>query len=171
MEQYVWLFPVLFMFHEMEEIIGFGIWLEQNRAMLDEKYPKISKTYQDFSTEGMALAVSEEFILCILFCILGVVTQMKAVWLLWVGGFIAYVLHLVIHIVQSIVIRQYIPAVVTSIIALPVSIWVICQSIAELDAKIGYIAIYSLWGIVIVGLNLKLAQSLIGRFTRWKENC
>lgn len=60
LNEYVWLFPVLFILHDMEEIIGFGIWLQKNRTMLDEKYPKISRTYQDFSTEGMALAVTEE---------------------------------------------------------------------------------------------------------------
>ncbi len=50
MEKYVWLFPIIFIVHDMEEIIGFGIWLKKNKALLDEKYPSISKTYKDFST-------------------------------------------------------------------------------------------------------------------------
>ncbi|HHS9349233.1 HXXEE domain-containing protein [Clostridioides difficile] len=29
MEKYIWLFPLLFIFHDMEEIIGFGIWLKK----------------------------------------------------------------------------------------------------------------------------------------------
>lgn len=37
MEKYVWLFPLLFIFHDMEEIIGFGIWYKRNKAMLDER--------------------------------------------------------------------------------------------------------------------------------------
>lgn len=170
LNEFVWLFPILFILHDMEEIIGFGIWLKKNRAMLDEKYPKISMTYKDFSTEGMALAVLEELIVCILFCILGIVTQAWYVWLLWLGGFIAYTLHLVIHIGQSIVIKKYIPALITSIIALPISMWIIFQSVQVLECKMGIMAIFSVMGIVIVGINLKFAQSLIGKFTRWKEN-
>lgn len=169
MSEFVWLFPILFILHDMEEIIGFGIWLKKNRAMLDEKYPKISKTYQDYSTEGMALAVLEEFIVCTLFCVLGVVTQAWYIWMLWMGTFIAYTLHLVIHIGQSIVIKQYIPALITSITTLPISIWVIWKCIQVLNCEIGIMAVFSFVGIVIVGLNLKFAQSLIGKFTRWKE--
>ena len=41
MENLLWLFPVIFMLHEMEEIIGFGPWLDKNQAILD-KYPRIA---------------------------------------------------------------------------------------------------------------------------------
>lgn len=169
MLQFVWLFPLLFLFHDMEEIIGFGIWLDRNQNMLEERYPKISRTYRDYSTEGMALAVFEEFMVCIFFCTLAVVIQVKSLWLFWLGAFIVYALHLVIHIGQSIVIKQYIPSLITSITALPVSIWVILQSISELHCTIGDVVGYSVLGLVVVGGNLKFAQSLIGRFTRWKE--
>lgn len=170
MNEFVWMFPVLFIFHDMEEIIGFGIWLKKNRIMLDEKYPKISKTYKDFSTEGMAVAVFEEFIVCMLFCILSIATQAWYIWMLWLGGFITYTLHLAIHIGQSIVMKQYIPALITSVIALPISIWVIWRCIQVLNCEIGILVTFSVFGILIVGLNLKFDQSLIGRFTRWKEN-
>lgn len=169
MDKFVWLFPVLFIFHDMEEIIGFGIWLKKNRAMLDEKYPKISKIYQDFSTEGMALAVFEELIVCILFCVFSILTQAWYIWMLWFGGFIAYTLHLIIHIVQSIALKQYIPALITSIIALPISIWIILECVQVLNCRIGIMAVFSVSGIAIVGFNLKFVQSLIGKFTKWKE--
>ena len=39
MEKYVWLFPLIFIFHDMEEIIGFGIWFKRNEEMLAKKYP------------------------------------------------------------------------------------------------------------------------------------
>lgn len=170
MSEFVWLFPILFILHDMEEIIGFGIWLKKNRAILDEKYPKISKTYKDFSTEGMAVAVFEEFIVCIVFCVLGIATQARYIWMLWLGGFIAYTLHLVIHIGQSIVMKQYIPALITSVVALPISVWIILRCVQVLNCEIGTMLAFSMFGIIIVGLNLKFAQSLIGKFTRWKEN-
>ncbi len=154
----------------MEEIIGFGIWLKKNKSMLDKKYPFISKIYENYSTEGMAFAVFEEFILCIIFCILTVITENQYVYLLWLGSFIAYTLHLVIHIGQSIIIRKYIPSLITSIICLPISIWCISKSIYIVDCEMSTTILYSIIGIIIVALNLKFAQSLIGKFTKWMSN-
>lgn len=170
MGKYIWLFPLLFIFHDMEEIIGFGIWLKKNKSMLDKKYPFISKVYENYSTEGMAFAVFEEFILCIIFCILTVITENQYVYLLWLGSFIAYTLHLVIHIGQSIIIRKYIPSLITSIICLPISIWCISKSIYIVDCEMSTTILYSIIGIIIVALNLKFAQSLIGKFTKWMSN-
>ncbi|MCC0649355.1 HXXEE domain-containing protein [Clostridioides sp. ZZV15-6598] len=170
MEKYIWLFPLLFIFHDMEEIIGFGIWLKKNKSMLDKKYPFISKNYENYSTEGMAFAVFEELILCLIFCILAVITDNQYVYLLWLGSFIAYTLHLIIHIGQSIIIRKYIPSLITSIICLPISIWCISKSIYILDCEISTTILYSMIGIIIVALNLKFAQSLIGKFTKWMSN-
>lgn len=170
METYIWLFPLLFIFHDMEEIIGFGIWLKKNKSMIDKKYPFISKNYENYSTEGMAFAVFEELILCLIFCILAVITDNQYVYLLWLGSFIAYTLHLIIHIGQSIIIRKYIPSLITSIICLPISIWCISKSIYILDCEISTTILYSMIGIIIVALNLKFAQSLIGKFTKWMSN-
>ena len=44
---------------------------------------------------------------------------------LWFGGFIAYGIRLIIHIGQSIVIRKYIPALATSLLTLPLSVYFI----------------------------------------------
>ncbi len=62
--------------------------------------------------------------------------------------------------------RQYIPATITSILFLPISIWVIIKSIAELSLQTTELIVFSIMGIAIVALNLKFAQSLIGKFTR-----
>lgn len=169
MEKYVWLFPILFIFHDMEEIIGFGIWREKNKNFLKEKYPNIWKMHESYSTEGMALAVFEELIVCLLFCLLALWTDSLNMWLLWLGVFIAYALHLVIHMIQAAIIKQYIPAVATSILCLPISVWYIWKSVLLLQCSTGKLFLFSLLGIVVVAVNLKFAQSLIGRFTRWMK--
>lgn len=143
MEKYVWLFPILFIFHDMEEIIGFGIFLKRNKKMLDRKYPFVSKTYEPFSTEGLALAVFEQLVVCLLFCILALITDNRYIWLIWLGGFIAYALHLVIHIVQSAVIRKYIPALATSMMCLPISVWYIIKSVKTLSCGAAEVIIFA----------------------------
>lgn len=138
MEKYIWLFPILFIFHDMEEIIGYGTWLRNNKEMLRNRFPSLSKIkiFDVYTTEGMALAVFEELILCIIFCVISILSKWYALWL---GAFIAYTIHLVIHIVQSIIIRKYIPALATSIIALPLSIYFISESMALLAYTSGYV--------------------------------
>jgi hypothetical protein len=164
MDKYIWLFPVLFIFHDMEEIIGFGIWIKKNKEMLEKKFPRISKIYNNFSTEGMSVAVFEELLLCIFICIISILTNWYALWL---GTFIAYAVHLFLHLGQSIVIRKYIPALATSIIALPISIWLISDCIKVLDYSFSFIVMYSIIGIVVVVLNLKFAHMLMHKFSEW----
>ena len=163
MQEIIWLFPILFIVHDMEEIMGFGLWLQKNKRFLDERYPKISKTYTPYSTEGMTAAVMEEMILCLHNCALARTTQFYGLWL---GGFIAYAIHLVVHIGQSLVIRKYIPALLTSVICLPVSVWLIIVSIGNLGFSAMQVILYSVLGLAVVGGNLKLAHWIIHKFVQ-----
>ena len=94
MYEMIWMFPILFIVHDMEEIIGFGVWLKKNGEFLDKKYPKVSKKYKPYSTEGMAAAVMEEMLICLAICAFARFTEGYGLWL---GSFVAYALHLVIH--------------------------------------------------------------------------
>lgn len=163
MQEIIWMFPILFIVHDMEEIIGFGLWLKRNIKLLDEKYPKISNKYKPYSTEGMAAAVMEELVICLVICI---ITRFTECYGLWLGSFIAYTLHLIIHMGQSIVIKKYIPAVITSIICLPISVWFIAISISALSYSIVQVLIFSLMGIVLIAGNLKVAHGIIHLFTK-----
>lgn len=161
MNEYVWLFPVIFMFHEMEEICGFGIWLNKNMSMLEKRFPFIAKEYSNYSNEGFAAAVFEELILLLIICIISRCTDF---YCLWLGGLIAFTFHLVVHIIQSVVIRKYIPALVTSILALPLSLLLIINSIKIIGLPTNFIIAFSIVGIVIVFVNLKIAHMLMKRY-------
>lgn len=118
MESVFWLFPIVFMIHEMEEIIGFRLWFEKNFDLV-KKYSVLEKLYSSFSSEGFAIAVLEEYIICI------VVTGISIFWeiyIIWIGVFIAFAIHLAIHIIQSLVIRRHVPALISSIALLPIFI-------------------------------------------------
>lgn len=52
MENLLWLFPVIFMLHEMEEIIGFGPWLDKNQAILD-KYLELQLPMNTFPLQAL----------------------------------------------------------------------------------------------------------------------
>ena len=59
MKDIIWLFPLLFIFHDLEEIIGFIPWLQRNERLLAKKATVILKAHKDLSTAGFALAVAE----------------------------------------------------------------------------------------------------------------
>ncbi len=135
----------------------------KEQSFFDNKYPKISNTYKPYSTEGMAVAVMEELVLCLVICF---ISRFTGFYGLWLGGFVAYTVHLIIHIGQSIVIRKYIPAYITSLICIPVSVWVIVRSITLLSYSISGVIVYSLIGIVVIAANLKIAHKIIHIFTK-----
>ncbi|MGN0740472.1 MAG: HXXEE domain-containing protein [Treponema sp.] len=87
-------------------------------------------------------------------------------FVIWLGAFIAYTVHLVVHIGQSIIIKKYIPALITSIICLPLSIWLIAISIHTLSYSISQVLIYSLIGLAAIAGNLKFAHWIIHTFTK-----
>lgn len=152
------------MLHEMEEICGFGIWLKKNMPMLEKRFPNIAKEYSDYSNEGFAAAVFEEFILLFIICIISRCTDFYGLWL---GGLIAFAFHMAVHIIQSAVIRKYIPALATSVLALPPSVWLIARSVKLIDLSTVRIVIFSAVGIFIVALNLKLAHILMDKTTKF----
>lgn len=162
--------PLLFVFHDFEEIIGMRAWTARNAADICQRFPRFAFIFKSTTTtEGFALAVAEEFVLLLIIC--GVTfTGIRVFNLLWLGTFIAFSLHLVVHIGQAVVIRKYIPALATSILVLPVSIWLIADCIGLFKAEILEIVIYSLVATVAVVANLFLAHWLARKFWEWVKN-
>lgn len=93
-----------------------------------------------------------------------IISRFTGFYGLWLGVFIAFTFHLVIHIGQTIVIKKYVPAVITSVVCLPLSIWLIAISISKLSYSSVEIFTYSLVGIVVVAGNLKIAHGIMRDF-------
>lgn len=163
MKDNVWIFPILFILHDMEEIIGLDAWLKKNRALLINRYPTISRAYRSYSTEGMAAAVLEELLLCIIIC---AAAELGGFYRLWLGVFAAFALHLVVHIVQTAVFRGYIPAVITSLLCLPPSVWLISCWIGAISCSAAQLLLYTAAGAAITAGNLKIAHMIIRAFTK-----
>lgn len=162
MNELLWLFPILFMLHEMEEIIGFKIWLDKHLGIV-QKYPLLSKIYNHFSHEGFAFAVLEQYLLCLVVTLFSIYYEN---YLIWIGFFIAFLIHLAIHILQSIIIRKYIPALATSIILLPIGLWILIQVISLSNYTHLAIIIWSIICFIIMILNLIFVHFLMRKITQ-----
>ena len=56
MKEYLLLLPIIFIFHDMEEVVGFG-WFFRRNPDLFKRFPRITKAYIGFTDMGFAAAV------------------------------------------------------------------------------------------------------------------
>ena len=153
------LLPILFIFHDMEEIIGFGRFFQKNPDIF-ERFPRVTAPYRNYSTAGMALAVYEEFIPFFGVSLLAYYYPGEILNALWYGLMVSLTAHFLIHIGQSVYIRKYIPSLITSIICLPVSLVIIvkCMDFIEFDFPALLCIIVGIIGMIV---NLKFAHMLM----------
>lgn len=169
-ESIIWLFPVFFMLHELEEIIFLPAWLKRNSGIIAEKYPRIYRRIEGrlstMSTRGFAVAVAEEFILVSLATLISVEMMLYS---FFVSLLIMYSMHVVIHCVQSLALRRYIPAVGTGVLSVFYSLFAIAHlhSSFTLDGKHIMITTPILFAVMV--LNLLLVHRAMGRFDSIKS--
>lgn len=162
MKDYYLLLPVLFIFHDMEEIIGFGRFF-RNNGQLFERFPRMTAAYKGFTTEGFALAVYEEFIPFFGISLAAFFFPCKVLDALWFGLMLSLTAHFLIHICQSIYIRKYIPSLITSLICLPPSAVILIKAAGCMSFDL---ATFILIPAAIIGMaaNLRFAHSLMHRY-------
>ena len=162
MREYVLLLPIIFIFHDMEEIIGFG-WFFKNNPELFDRFPIITKAYKDFTTAGMALAVYEEFIPFFGISLLAYYFGNDVLYTLWFGLMLSLTVHFIVHIGQSVYIKKYIPSLITSIICLPISVIILINSSQYIVISMSTILLI-VGSILLMMANLKFAHRLMHKF-------
>ena len=162
LELIVSLFPIIFMLHEFEEIIGFKPWVTKDGLWIAIKYPKAAKQitlYERMSVPAFALAVLEEFVLFSIATVLALTLQWYSVWIAVFAGFS---IHILIHIGQWIVVRKYIPVVITSLLSLPYMAWEVYKIISEFSVSM--IVLSSVIGTIVLVANLCFVHKLALRY-------
>lgn len=150
-----WLFPLLFIIHDLEELIFMAPWLKKHAANVSKRFPRITPIFKHYTTRGMTFAVAEELLLCVVLTI-GCYHGLGA---LWFGALTAYTIHLFVHLVQCAVLRQYVPAVVTSIACLPFSLILMLKTSYLAQGNAGWV----IAGILLVIINLIIVHKLCFR--------
>lgn len=158
-------FPIVFMIHDFEEIIFLKPWIRKNKAYLSEKFPELSKRifprYLRLSTSAFTLAVAEEFVL------LSGITFGSVyfdIYYLWLAAFIGFFIHLVGHIVQWMIVRKYIPVIVTTLLVMPYCVYVWIEIIKNQAFQFTEIGMCAIIGVVLVGINMVFAHKLAHYF-------
>lgn len=105
--QFYFLFPALFMLHELEEII----WMPSFVKKLSAQFPDIRflSYYTPFTFNAIVL---EQFLILLLSLFL---SYQFSNYTIYTTIIIAYIYHVFGHLIQTIVIRKYVPGLLTGI--------------------------------------------------------
>ena len=101
----------------------------------------------------------EELVVFILIAIVALYFDNTLCWNIWFGAFFGLAAHYVMHIGQFIVIRKYIPAIITSVICLPISVWILYRCYGLLEFNIWY----ALIGLALAAVNAVVAVKMAWR--------
>jgi hypothetical protein len=156
------------MLHELEEIIFLPSWLQKNRSMLAGRFPKLSKyvlnKIGNISTSAFALAVFEEYVIIILITISAIYFNF---YHLWIGVFMAFSIHLIVHIAQWLIVRKYVPFIATSALCLPYCIYAFKTLATAQEADGKAIVFWTIVGVAVAALNLLLAHKIAFAFDKY----
>jgi len=118
----IWLFPIIFVLHDLEEIIMIEKWMDKNSNVIYDKLPRkfADKVIKQFSMSTAQFAVA----VFIIFIFVSSSTYMASQYInhgpfgniyLFTVMILVMFLHVFTHVGQSVFLRSITPGVITSI--------------------------------------------------------
>lgn len=154
---------VLFVVHEFEEIAFIKPWIEKNNTN-----PNLQRHYfmrlKRIRTEVIALLIGEEILLVSLFSILSILFKDYTFITAFFG---VYIIHLIGHVSEIFIYREYCPSIITSTITLPIFIWIIYHLFKNITFP--NFILWLLLSLILVLLNFRFINYLEPRLNRWFE--
>lgn len=165
----VWLFPVIFMLHDFEEIIMVEVWGSHYSKEINTVWPKrqpFGLNYKHFcQTPTFSIAVAVEFLLFSLISLLSVIFQS---YFFWYSAFIGFTLHLVfVHMLICIRFKHYVPGLITAIIFILPSIWLLYVAKMIIPYDMSTILLACLLGIILIITILPVLHKAMGTWSKW----
>ena len=150
--QFYFLFPALFMLHELEEIICMPSFVEKLSTHFSDN--RILSYYTPFTFNAIVL---EQFLILLLSLFLSYQFNNYTIYITIV---IAYIYHVFGHLIQTVVIRKYVPGLLTGILTSLFSLYYLNPNIPiELFG-------YSLLTLLVIILNLVLSFVVLHKMSR-----
>ena len=152
--QFYLLFPSLFMLHELEEII----WMPSFVKKLSAQFPDIRflSYYTPFTFNAIVL---EQFLILLLSLFL---SYQFSNYTIYATIVIAYIYHVFGHLIQTIVLRKYVPGLLTGILT---SLFALCNLKNEFPIILYG---YSLFTLLVIVLNLVVSFMILNKISHKK---
>ncbi|MCL1974964.1 MAG: HXXEE domain-containing protein [Firmicutes bacterium] len=161
----IWLFPLIFMFHDFEEIIFIKPWFKKNRERIKKRLPKISKillSYTDvLTTSSFAIGVMGMYILI---CAVTITAYITGWHYIWFGLFFVFTVHLFLHCLPCFIFKSYVPASVTSVICLPICCYILVLFLQLHQISLDRATLYIAIGFVLMAVTRIAMQILMKEF-------
>lgn len=167
---YIICLPVLFILHDTEEIITYHRWIIAHRQTLIQKFPRLRSMFNymaDFSTSSFIWAALEELLVLLLVTAYFLLDGAYSLQI-WSAIFIAFSLHLVLHVGQSCILKGYVPGVISSLLLLPYSVHVVQRVCTRMETW--ELIAWGLMGLVFIAINLKFAHWLGAKISQARQN-
>lgn len=145
------LFPSIFMLHEFEEILLFPGFMRRN--------PKLQQQFlaSAFTPFRFNAIVCQEFILLLI--VLGLSIYFES-FDIYITVIIAYIYHVIGHVIQSILLQQYMPGVFSGIITGGYCTYQIYDAVSANYWLLAYSFITLLLILVNIAVSFKILQVL-----------
>lgn len=156
--------PLFFLLHELEEILMVCPWVKKNSAAICRRFPKaerIIRKMEQMTTRKFVVIATEEFLIVSVCTFVSLQTENLTAWYCCLA---AFGIHLIVHIVQFVVWRGYIPAIISTALCLPYCIWAIHET--YLFFSLHELFLYTILGTLLGGMNLIGMHRLVGRMPR-----
>ncbi|MCR4852053.1 MAG: HXXEE domain-containing protein [Prevotella sp.] len=153
-------FLLAFLIHETEEILVQHKWMLAHKDELVMRFPRIKQVIHHLSTlhpKAFLIAVAEESLMLLLITVF-VIIDVAYAKEMWTAVFMAFSIHLVVHLLQGIMVRGYVPGLITSVILLPYSF--ICIHHICNEIGFGALTLLSIIGFLVMVVNLRFAHWL-----------
>ena len=115
----IWLFVVIFMLHDFEEIISVETWAKKTEGSIKADGGKIAKRIWKFWNVNSNSFAKRDVII---FSIMSAITFLKVQFvesdwsiMLFIGFLVLVLIHNAVHILQSLILRTYTPGLYTAI--------------------------------------------------------
>ena len=149
--QFYFLFPSLFMLHELEEIV----WMPSFVKKISAQFPDnlILSYYTPFAFNAIVL---EQFLILLLSLFLSYWFNNYTIYAAIV---IAYIYHVFGHLIQTVIIRKYVPGLLTGILT---SLFSLCNLKNEFPIILYG---YSLFTLLVIILNLVVSFMILHKIS------
>ena len=151
---FYFLFPSLFMLHELEEII----WIPSFVKKLSAQFPdnRILSYYTPFAFNSIVL---EQFLILLLSLFL---SYRYSNYTIYATIVIAYIYHVFGHLIQTLVIRKYVPGLLTGILTSWFSLYFL-----NFNIPIKLYG-YSFFTLLVIVLNLVVSFMILNKISHKK---
>ena len=158
------LLPLFFLLHELEEILMVCPWVKKNCTTMYRRFPRwrhVIRKMEQMTIRRFATIALEELLIVSVCTFVSLQTENLTAWYCCLA---AFGIHLIVHIVQFVVWRGYIPAIISTALCLPYCIWAIHET--YLFFSLHELFLYTILGTLLGGVNLIGMHRLVGRMPR-----